>query len=72
MYARAVAATWFGPAHAGARVPTLRQPLHRGELHHQKLLLEIKNPELYPAIEKQTLKSLSNEGVRAVDTSVTD
>ncbi|GAB2738973.1 glycerophosphodiester phosphodiesterase [Streptomyces bullii] len=60
--ARLDAGSWFGPAYAGARVPTLEQFVHRVELHHQKLLLEIKNPELYPGIERQTLKVLSNEG----------
>ncbi|MER6247719.1 glycerophosphodiester phosphodiesterase [Streptomyces griseorubiginosus] len=56
------AGSWFGASYAGARVPTLRQYLHRVDLHHQKLLLELKNPELYPGIEGQTLKLLSNEG----------
>ncbi|MGW6644082.1 glycerophosphodiester phosphodiesterase [Streptomyces sp. A244] len=60
--ARLDAGSWFGPAYAGARVPTLEQFVHRLERHHQKLLLEIKNPELYPGIERQTLKVLSNEG----------
>ncbi|MET9817754.1 glycerophosphodiester phosphodiesterase family protein [Streptomyces sp. NPDC006355] len=60
--ARLDAGSWFGPAYAGARVPTLEQFVHRVQHHHQKLLLEIKNPELYPGIERQTLKVLSNEG----------
>ncbi|MFI7497097.1 glycerophosphodiester phosphodiesterase [Streptomyces sp. NPDC049687] len=60
--ARLDAGSWFGAAHAGARVPTLEQYVERVEHHHQKLLLEIKNPELYPGIEQQTLKLLSNEG----------
>ncbi|NJP49496.1 glycerophosphodiester phosphodiesterase [Streptomyces sp. SBST2-5] len=60
--ARLDAGSWFGPEYAGARVPTLEQYLHRVERHHQKLLLEIKNPELYPGIERDTLKVLSNEG----------
>jgi glycerophosphoryl diester phosphodiesterase len=60
--ARLDAGSWFGAAYAGARVPTLRQYVHRVDLHHQKLLLEIKNPELHPGIERQTLKLLSNEG----------
>ncbi|GAA4334512.1 hydrolase [Streptomyces venetus] len=60
--ARLDAGSWFGPAYAGTRVPTLKQFVHRVERHHQKLLLEIKNPELYPGIEQQTLKVLSNEG----------
>ncbi|MFE1457802.1 glycerophosphodiester phosphodiesterase [Streptomyces sp. NPDC058735] len=60
--ARLDAGSWFGPAYEGARVPTLEQFLHRVDHHHQKLLLEIKNPELYPGIERQTLKVLGNEG----------
>ncbi|GCB50320.1 glycerophosphodiester phosphodiesterase family protein [Streptomyces sp. NL15-2K] len=60
--ARLDAGSWFGPAYADARVPTLEQYVRRVEHHHQKLLLEIKNPELYPGIERETLKLLSNEG----------
>jgi glycerophosphoryl diester phosphodiesterase len=60
--ARLDAGSWFAPAYAGARVPTLEQFVERVEHHHQKLLLEIKNPQLYPGIERQTLKLLSNEG----------
>ncbi|MGW0335080.1 glycerophosphodiester phosphodiesterase [Streptomyces sp. NPDC003011] len=60
--ARLDAGGWFGPAYAGARVPTLRQYVRRVELRHQKLLLEIKNPDLYPGIERQTLRLLNNEG----------
>ncbi|AWE49686.1 MULTISPECIES: glycerophosphodiester phosphodiesterase [Streptomyces] len=60
--ARLDAGSWFGPEFAGARVPTLQQFLDRTESHRQKLLLEIKNPALYPGIEQQTLKVLGDEG----------
>ncbi|MFI1163684.1 glycerophosphodiester phosphodiesterase [Streptomyces sp. NPDC020801] len=60
--ARLDAGSWFGPAYAGTRVPTLMQYMRRVEHNHEKLLLEIKNPELYPGIERQTLKLLGNEG----------
>ncbi|WP_406009600.1 glycerophosphodiester phosphodiesterase family protein [Streptomyces sp. NBC_00637] len=60
--ARLDAGSWFGASYAGARVPTLEEYLDRVEQHHQKLLLEVKNPELYPGIEQQTLKLLGNEG----------
>lgn len=60
--ARLDAGSWFGAAYAGARVPTLKQYVDRVERHHQKLLLEIKSPELYPGIERETLKVLGNEG----------
>ncbi|MFE0353765.1 glycerophosphodiester phosphodiesterase [Streptomyces nigra] len=60
--ARLDAGSWFGPEFAGARVPTLQQFLDRTESHRQKLLLEIKNPGLYPGIEQQILKMLGDEG----------
>jgi glycerophosphoryl diester phosphodiesterase len=56
------AGSWFSSRYAGARVPTLKQYLNRVSRNHQKLVLEIKNPGLYPGIERQTLKALSNEG----------
>ncbi|MFF1721534.1 glycerophosphodiester phosphodiesterase [Streptomyces sviceus] len=60
--ARLDAGSWFGAAYAGARVPTLQQYVRRVDLHRQKLLLELKNPELYPGIEREALKLLGNEG----------
>lgn len=60
--ARLDAGSWFSPSYAGMRVPTLEQFVRRVEKHGQKLLLELKNPELYPGIEQETLKVLSNEG----------
>ncbi|MFD3377927.1 MULTISPECIES: glycerophosphodiester phosphodiesterase [unclassified Streptomyces] len=56
------AGSWFSPRYAGARVPTLKQYMNRVSRNHQKLVLEIKNPALYPGIERETLKVLSNEG----------
>ncbi|MFF8863658.1 glycerophosphodiester phosphodiesterase [Streptomyces sp. NPDC015139] len=60
--ARLDAGSWFSPAYAGTRVPTLQQYMRRVERNHEKLLLEIKNPDLYPGIERDTLKLLGNEG----------
>ncbi|MFJ3301612.1 glycerophosphodiester phosphodiesterase [Streptomyces sp. NPDC086549] len=60
--ARLDAGSWFGRAYAGTRVPTLKEYMRRVDHNHEKLLLEIKNPELYPGIERETLKLLSNEG----------
>ncbi|WP_060905444.1 glycerophosphodiester phosphodiesterase [Streptomyces scabiei] len=56
------AGSWFGDDYAGARVPTLEQYMRRVSRNHQKLVLEIKNPQLYPGIEQETLKVLGNEG----------
>ncbi|MEH0543633.1 glycerophosphodiester phosphodiesterase family protein [Streptomyces sp. B21-105] len=60
--ARLDAGSWFAPAYAGVRVPTLTQYVDLVDRNHQKLLLEIKNPELYPGIEQEVLKLLGDEG----------
>ncbi|WP_225831457.1 glycerophosphodiester phosphodiesterase family protein [Streptomyces sp. NK08204] len=60
--ARLDAGSWFSPGYAGTRVPTLRQYMRRVEHNHERLLLEIKSPQLYPGIEQQTLKLLAKEG----------
>jgi glycerophosphoryl diester phosphodiesterase len=60
--ARLDAGSWFAPRFAGARVPTLRQYLDRVQRNQQKLLLEIKKPELYPGIEQQTVDLLGDMG----------
>lgn len=56
------AGSWFGDEYAGAWVPTLREYLDRVQRNRQRLLLEIKKPELYPGIEEQTLKVLDEAG----------
>ncbi|MFB7465323.1 glycerophosphodiester phosphodiesterase [Streptomyces sp. NPDC056224] len=60
--ARLDAGSWFGEEYGGARVPTLREYLHRVQRNQQRLLLEIKKPELYPGIEEQTLAVLEDAG----------
>ncbi|MGW1765641.1 glycerophosphodiester phosphodiesterase [Streptomyces sp. NPDC002073] len=60
--ARLDAGSWFGAAYEGARVPTLRQYLREVGLNQQRLLLEIKKPELYPGIELDVLRVLDEEG----------
>ncbi|MDH6227509.1 MULTISPECIES: glycerophosphodiester phosphodiesterase [Streptomyces] len=60
--ARLDAGGWFGRRFAGARVPTLRQYLARVERNRQSLLLEIKNPRLYPGIGGQVLDELDRAG----------
>jgi glycerophosphoryl diester phosphodiesterase len=56
------AGSWFGPAFAGARVPTLAGYLERVERNGQRLLLEIKRPELYPGIEGDVVRVLGEAG----------
>ncbi|MFI6940829.1 glycerophosphodiester phosphodiesterase [Streptomyces sp. NPDC050418] len=56
------AGSWFDAKYKGARVPTLKQYMNRVERNHQKLVLEIKKPELYPGIENDTLKVLRRTG----------
>ncbi|MBT2402281.1 MULTISPECIES: glycerophosphodiester phosphodiesterase family protein [unclassified Streptomyces] len=60
--ARLDAGSWFDEEFTGARVPTLRQYLARVQMNRQRLLLEIKKPELYPGIEEQTLDVLDAAG----------
>ncbi|MDF6041795.1 glycerophosphodiester phosphodiesterase [Streptomyces sp. JH14] len=60
--ARLDAGSWFGTRYTGTRVPTLKQYLDRIEHNHQNLLLEIKSPEMYPGIERETLRVLSRKG----------
>ncbi|EPH41770.1 glycerophosphodiester phosphodiesterase family protein [Streptomyces aurantiacus] len=56
------AGSWFGEKYEGARVPTLTQYMNRVSRNHQSLVLEIKKPELYPGIEKDTLRVLRKTG----------
>ncbi|WP_413100583.1 glycerophosphodiester phosphodiesterase [Streptomyces sp. Inha503] len=56
------AGSWFGPEFQGEGVPTLEEYMDRVSDNHQKLLLELKAPELYPGIERQTLRELRREG----------
>ncbi|MGW3494993.1 glycerophosphodiester phosphodiesterase [Streptomyces sp. NPDC001020] len=56
------AGSWFGARYSGTRLPTLRQYMQRVSHNHQKLVLEIKSPELYPGIEREALELLANEG----------
>ncbi|POX36856.1 glycerophosphodiester phosphodiesterase [Streptomyces sp. Ru73] len=56
------AGSWFGAKFKGERVPTLERYMDAVSHNHQKLLLELKSPELYPGIEAQTIKELKREG----------
>ncbi|RSS79128.1 glycerophosphodiester phosphodiesterase family protein [Streptomyces sp. WAC06614] len=60
--ARLDAGSWFDARFTGERVPTLRAYLDRVDANQQRLLLEIKKPELYPGIEKETLDVLERAG----------
>ncbi|NLU74693.1 glycerophosphodiester phosphodiesterase [Streptomyces sp. HNM0575] len=60
--ARLDAGSWFSDDYAGEKVPTLDQYLKQITKSGQKLLLELKSPELYPGIELQTLQKLSSDG----------
>lgn len=53
---------WKGAEFKGARVPTLTQYLDRVDHNHQKLLMEVKDPALYPGIETDILRVLGKEG----------
>lgn len=58
------AGSWFGEHQRfkGERVPTLQQYLTLLDRNRQGLLLELKQPELYPGIERQTLDVLNRAG----------
>ncbi|MFI9718850.1 glycerophosphodiester phosphodiesterase [Streptomyces sp. NPDC052396] len=53
---------WFGRRYRGEHVPTLDRYLHRVDHNRQRLLLEIKAPELYPGIERQIAAELGRCG----------
>lgn len=53
---------WFGRRFTGERVPTLGRYLRRIDHNRQKLLMEIKAPELYPGIERQIVAELGRSG----------
>ncbi|MGW2597289.1 glycerophosphodiester phosphodiesterase [Streptomyces klenkii] len=56
------AGSWYDRGFAGERVPTLRRYLQRVDHNRQKLLLEVKAPELYPGIERQLAGELQRAG----------
>ena len=56
------AGSWFGPAYAGTRIPTLQQLLAAMKPTHTGLLLELKNPSRYPGYEKQVAAALQQGG----------
>ncbi|RBM08150.1 glycerophosphodiester phosphodiesterase family protein [Streptomyces sp. PT12] len=60
--ARLDAGSWFGEEFAGEPVPTLADFADRLETHDQRLLLELKAPELYPGIEADILAELESLG----------
>ncbi|MGH3310265.1 MAG: glycerophosphodiester phosphodiesterase [Streptomyces sp.] len=60
--ARLDAGGWFSDAYAGEKVPTLDRYMKNLDRTGQRLLLELKSPELYPGIEAQTLKELGAQG----------
>ncbi|MEU2419995.1 glycerophosphodiester phosphodiesterase family protein [Streptomyces sp. NPDC007851] len=60
--ARLDAGSWFSRSYTGTRLPTLAQYMREVEHNHEKLLLEIKNPELYPGVERQILTQLGDLG----------
>ncbi|TJZ51078.1 glycerophosphodiester phosphodiesterase [Streptomyces piniterrae] len=56
------AGSWFDPEFKGERVPTFEDYMDEVENNGQKLLMELKSPELYPGIEVQALAELDHAG----------
>ncbi|MFI6298547.1 glycerophosphodiester phosphodiesterase [Nonomuraea sp. NPDC050790] len=54
------AGSWFGSGHSGERVPTLGETLRKLKGSGMGLLLEIKDPGLYPGIERRVAAELRN------------
>ncbi|MEU4093829.1 glycerophosphodiester phosphodiesterase family protein [Streptomyces sp. NPDC026673] len=53
---------WFAPRYRGEHIPTLLDYLTLLDRNRQGLLLELKQPDLYPGIEKQTIATLARAG----------
>lgn len=56
------AGSWFSKDFKGAKVPTFDEYMRKITRNGQRLLLELKSPDLYPGIERQTLTSLRHDG----------
>jgi glycerophosphoryl diester phosphodiesterase len=65
------AGSWKGRQWAGEKIPTLQQYMRRVDRNGQKLVLEIKWPEIYPGLAGDTMKELGRlgwlEGDRVTD-----
>lgn len=59
------AGSWRGPRYAGTRVPTLHALLVMMRPTSSGLLLELKNPALYPGCETQVTRALDKSGFTA-------
>ncbi|WP_328891742.1 glycerophosphodiester phosphodiesterase [Streptomyces sp. NBC_00316] len=56
------AGSWKGRQWAGEKIPTLQQYMRRVDSNDQRLVLEIKWPELYPRLTEDTLNELDRLG----------
>lgn len=56
------AGSWMSPRYAGTRVPTLDDVLAAVHPTHTGILLELKNPSLYPGYEAQVVTTMRHEG----------
>ncbi|MGI5351619.1 glycerophosphodiester phosphodiesterase family protein [Streptomyces sp. CA-250714] len=62
------AGSWFGSNFKGEKIPTLNEFLDRLSQNGQELLLELKSPDIYPGIERETLAALRNRGWLGLNT----
>ncbi|MEU6387214.1 glycerophosphodiester phosphodiesterase family protein [Streptomyces bauhiniae] len=53
---------WKGRQWAGEKIPTLQQYMRRVDSNGQKLVLEIKWPEIYPQLAEDTVRELGRLG----------
>lgn len=56
------AGSWKGQQFTGTKVPTLARLLRAIAPTHMNLLLELKNPDLYPGYERQVAATLADSG----------
>ena len=57
------AGSWFSSAFAGEKIPTLEEVLDRYRGKGIKILIELKNPSLYPGIEQQVVEALTKRNL---------
>ncbi len=49
------AGSWFGPAFAGEKVPTLAEMVEQVRSSRSGIIMELKSPELYPGVEQKVI-----------------
>lgn len=64
------AGSWFHESFAGEKVPTLGEVLDRYTGSNIGILVELKNPELYPGIEQKIAEELIQRNITTKDSNI--